>query len=224
MLWYRFANYIPPDLKTHFKEDKENVYSNSLKSGLQNKRNSLLSFEYKKKYLFKKLIFVNQILDIYQISEKNIALSKIQEIKQDNIGTFTGRDYFTSTLIISETSNYHDSEFKNFKSTLSESDFNFIKNNTNSNTKRTVNFDLETKYILYGLGIGLDLWIIEFSHGPFFMFHETDINMKSCVIKSNHILFDLSQYINFNYDDMGEYCKNNSEKNLNIFTKKIYGI
>ena len=46
------------------------------------------------------------------------------------------------------------------------------------------------------------------------MFHETDINMKSCVIESNHILFDRTQYINFNFDDMGEYCKNNSEKNL----------
>jgi len=209
-LEYKIAGDFPLfEPKTHFNENKEKIYSHSL-SNEQNTSNSLFTFEYKNSYLYKKLILTRKIFEINNHYEKNIPLSKIK--KNNGHGEFNYADYLTESLYISDSSNYDEINFQIYKDLISESEFNLLKNNIDSNTKRSVNFDVETKYVVFGYGIGLDLWFIEFSYGPYLMLHETGIEMKSCLVQTDKAIL---------YGDIGEHCNTNSEKNI-ILLKKYY--
>ena len=43
-------------------------------------------------------------------------------------------------------------------------------------------FNLETRSntLLFGTALGIDLWFIEFSIGPFLMYHDTKVNLRTC--------------------------------------------
>ena len=42
----------------------------------------------------------------------------------------------------------------------------------------------ESKYILFGKGFGLDLWLFEASWGPFLMIHDTSLTLRYCGTKN----------------------------------------
>jgi hypothetical protein len=43
-------------------------------------------------------------------------------------------------------------------------------------------FNLETRSntLLFGTAFGIDLWFIEFSIGPFLMYHDTKVSLRTC--------------------------------------------
>ena len=45
---------------------------------------------------------------------------------------------------------------------------------------RIFDFKTVSNFILFGTGIGLDLWVLELSFGPFLMYHDTTITLSSC--------------------------------------------
>ena len=55
-----------------------------------------------------------------------------------------------------------------------------------SSLESTRILDLETgsKFLLFGVNIGFDLWLIEYSFGPYLMYHDTTISLRSCKYKS----------------------------------------
>ena len=45
---------------------------------------------------------------------------------------------------------------------------------------RIVDLKTESNFVLFGVGVGLDLWIIEQSFTPFIMYHQTKASLRSC--------------------------------------------
>ena len=43
-----------------------------------------------------------------------------------------------------------------------------------------LNLETTSNTLLFGTSIGLDLWIFELSFGPFLMYHDTLVNLRSC--------------------------------------------
>jgi len=86
----------------------------------------------------------------------------------------------------------HSGYFNNDRTELSNSEMNtnsFLKEflTTDEKTKLSSSADkrvtdLQTKsnYIIYGIGLGYDLWIIENSFGLFLMYHDTTVNLRAC--------------------------------------------
>ena len=72
-------------------------------------------------------------------------------------------------------------------------------------SSRILDIKTESNFILFGLGIGFDLWILEHSFTPFIMYHQTKASLRSCKpvnwSGSTNSGFDWSQ-CRFNPDDI----------------------
>ena len=71
-------------------------------------------------------------------------------------------------------------------------------------------FDLETEFnfILFGMGIGFDLWFLEFSAGAFLMYHETSVTLRLCKSQNTRI--------KGNADFVPTMCNQNPDDIINL--------
>ena len=118
-------------------------------------RSSPITFEYRKNYFFKKLFYFENFLDI------NLTATDATIVRDQNT-SLKNSDVDSNTFL----SEFLTEEEKSILSRLDDS--NYLNLETTSNT------------LLFGTSIGLDLWILEWSVGPFLMYHDTLVNLRSC--------------------------------------------
>ena len=117
-----------------------------------------ITLEYRANYFYNKLFYTQLFFDFGSAITSN-------EIK-------SGHEGEDSALITSDiNTNAFLQEFLTAeeKSLLQSLDSNRI-------------FDLKTEssFLLFSAGLGLDLWIIEIVTGPYLMFHDTKVSLRSC--------------------------------------------
>ncbi len=123
-------------------------------------RSSPITLEYRKNYLFKKLFYLQSAADFGSLVGNDDIRSDTEEIGN--------RTHYTASILFS------DPIMKDFitaeeKSILSSLD-----------STRIVDLKTESNFVLFGVGVGLDLWIIEQSFTPFIMYHQTKASLRSC--------------------------------------------
>lgn len=125
-----------------------------------NVRSSPITVEYRKDYFYKRLLYFQSSLNI-----DNIMANRAIKYHTGNISNYTSVQISDvgSGSIIDEMLT---SEEKSKLSTLDSSRFFDIKT--------------ESTFLAYGYGIGLDLWIFEFSKGIFLMYHDTNVTFRTC--------------------------------------------
>ena len=47
-------------------------------------------------------------------------------------------------------------------------------------TNRILDLETKSNYLSFGVGVGFDLWFLEFSYGPFLMYHDSKVSLRSC--------------------------------------------
>ena len=51
---------------------------------------------------------------------------------------------------------------------------------SNVNDSNIFNLETRSNTLLFGTAFGIDLWFIEFSIGPFLMYHDTKVSLRTC--------------------------------------------
>ena len=153
--------------------------------GQSSVRSSPITLEYRKNYLFKKLIYYQALTDFGSVVS-NAVLSKNSEDPG-------GDNPYTYQVLLEDPimKNFITAEEKSILSSLDSS--------------RILDIKTESNFILFGASIGLDLWFIEISNGIFLMHHQTKASLRSCKpvnwAGSSGSGFDWSQ-CRFNPDDI----------------------
>jgi len=136
---------------SHISLEGKGIYSRGKTSVLS----SPITFEYRKNYFFKKLFYFENFLDInFSATDAPIYGDQNTSLKNSDVDSNT----FLSEFLTEEE--------KLILSRLDDS--NILNLETTSNT------------LLFGTAFGIDLWFIEFSIGPFLMYHDTLVNLRSC--------------------------------------------
>ena len=65
---------------------------------------------------------------------------------------------------------------------------------SNVNDSNIFNLETRSNTLLFGTALGIDLWFFEFSIGPFLMYHDTKVNLRTC--KGN---IDIKGHVNNRY-------------------------
>ena len=123
-------------------------------------RSSPVSLEYRKNYIFKKLFYTQTFIDFGQTLAN-------QNIKKYEKGGKTKHNYLLSEI---NTEPF----LKSFLTAQEKEKLSLLDSN------RIFDLKTESSFILAGIGIGLDLWFLEFSLTPFLMYHQTSITLRSC--------------------------------------------
>ena len=124
-------------------------------------RSSPITIEYRKNYFFEKLFYLQSLFD-YGSVIGNSDISSDTE-KEGN------RTHYTASILFSDPimGKYITAEEKKILSSL--------------DSTRIVDLKTELNYILFGYGVGLDLWLLELSFAPFLMYHQTKASLRSCI-------------------------------------------
>ena len=143
-------------------------------------RASPITLEYRKNYFFKKLLYTSVFADFGSA----IANSEIKTYKENpyNSSEISSDPFLQGFLTAEE------------KSKLSSLE-----------STRIIDIETESNYLLFGVNIGFDLWLIEYSFGPYLMYHDTTISLRSCKYKSfvyNGNTLDLPSICSFYPDDI----------------------
>jgi len=158
-----------------------------------------VSLEYNKTYVFKKLFYTQVFSDFGQtLTDSQLRTSFVNNNLyfdlQMNSDPFL-KDFLTAEekLILSS------------RSILPNS--------------RLFNFNTESSFILFGAGLGLDLWFLEGSWGPFLMIHETSLKLSAC----KSVNFTTS---NLDLDSMffiPQICNRFPEQKINLDKQTYFG-
>ena len=125
---------------------------------------SPITIEYKKNYLYKRLLYFGAFVD-FASSQTNMEIRRHSSEPGNDpsyrISEIASNPFLQGFLTAEE------------KSKLSSLDSSRI-------------FDLKTKsnFILSGVGLGVDLWFLEISNGFFLMYHDTTVSLRSCKFAS----------------------------------------
>ena len=160
-----------------------------------NVRSFPITIEYRKNYLFKKLLFTQTFLDFGNT------------ISNNNIKTHSGhfnhdRTELDQTLINSN------SFLKNF---LTEEEKSLLSS-LDSSVKRVFDLKTTSNFVSIGVGIGLDLWFLEIANGFFLMYHETSVSLRSCQLwqhSSSGSSRDFPSYCQYSPNDIINLDKQN---------------
>ena len=215
---YRIRRYFPPRIVNDFENSQDKIYISSEKTGAQGNLLNYFTFEYRKNYFYKKLFFTGKILELNNFQEKNILATSISN-STGGENPYVYNPYLTKPLRINNSSNFNDKSFDNYRSLLSYKEFNLLKNNTDESWERTLNFDITSKYSIFGYGVGIDLWILELAYGPFFMLYESNIRMKSCSYEGLNRIYNDDDF----YYRLGKFCDSNKNKNIYLDEKSFQG-
>jgi len=152
-------------------------------------RSSPITIEYRKNYLFKKLFYLQTVADFGStVGNEDIRSDDVRDGSGNN-----SRTHYTASILFSDPimGKYITAEEKSILSSL--------------DSTRIVDLKTESNFLLIGLGIGIDLWLLELSFSPFLMYHQTKVSLRSCkrIYYSSHTSSstDVSQ-CRFNSDDI----------------------
>ena len=127
---------------------------------------SPITLEFRKNYLFKKLIFTQVFFDFD-------SFEAIDDLKM-HFGIRDERTTLTINDINSNDRPMANSFINKFLTAQEKSTLSSLNGSRNFGLKTQMN------YILYNFGIGIDLWFFELSTGPFLMFHDTKTSLITC--------------------------------------------
>ena len=145
-----------------------------------------ITLEFRNNYIWKNFLYTNSFIDIIQTRT-------IGQLNHKN------SSYYIDQI---NQDNYLNNFFtEKEKLILSGLDNSYI-------------FNLSTKsnYLLTGVRLGLDLWIFEFSLGPYIMYHNTNVKLETC----NDSISDLGKF--------QEKCSKNSESIIDLDSKTYSGL
>ena len=120
-------------------------------------RASPFKLEYRKNYFFKKLLYLQSFADFGQTIMNGDLKKKGDSYSVDRINS----DPFLIKFLTAE-------EKSKLLSLPSEE------------SNRAFDLKTESNFILFGTGVGLDLWLLEFATGAFLMYHDTSVTLRSC--------------------------------------------
>ena len=115
--------------------------------------------EYRTKYFYKKLLFTQVFFDFGSAITSREFQQTYSETHQN---TLTTSDINTNTFL----KEFLTAEEKTLLQSL--------------NTTRLIDLETESNFLVLSAGIGLDLWFLEFSIGPFLMYYESIVSLRSC--------------------------------------------
>ena len=148
-------------------------------------RASPITLEYRKNYFFKKLLYTSVFADFGSA------------IANAEINTYNGHSSNENPYNSSEISS--DPFLQGFLTAEEKSKLSSLENT------RILDLETGSKYLLFGVNIGFDLWLIEYSFGPYLMYHDTTISLRSCKYKSfkyNGNTLDMPSICSFYPDDI----------------------
>jgi len=148
-------------------------------------RASPITLEYRKNYFFKKLLYTSVFADFGSA------------IANAEINTYNGPTSNENPYNSSEISS--DPFLQGFLTAEEKSKLSSLE------STRIIDIETESNYLLFGVNIGFDLWLIEYSFGPYLMYHDTTISLRSCKYKSfvyNGNSLDLPSICSFYPDDI----------------------
>ena len=159
-------------------------------------RTSPVTLEYRKNYFFKKLIYTQVFADFGQ-TQSNAAIFKIL-YSPDSSGS--NQNWYPDFRINSEPFliKFLTSEEKSIISSLPSIEDGY----------RILDLETEFNFILFGMGIGLDLWFLEFSAWAFLMYHETSVILRLCKSQNTRI--------KGNADFVPTMCNQNPDDIINL--------
>tara|TARA_B100000470_G_scaffold106103_1_gene81868 strand:+ start:170 stop:1309 length:1140 start_codon:yes stop_codon:yes gene_type:complete len=159
-------------------------------------RTSPVTLEYRKNYFFKKLIYTQVFADFGQ-TQSNAAIFKIL-YSPDSSGS--NQNWYPDFRINSEPFliKFLTSEEKSIISSLPSIEDGY----------RILDLETEFNFILFGMGIGLDLWFLEFSAGAFLMYHDTSVSLRLCKSQNTRI--------KGNADFVPTMCNQNPDDIINL--------
>jgi len=156
---------------------------------------SPITIEYKKNYLYKRLLYFGAFAD-FASSQTNMEIRRHSSEPGNDpsyrISEIASNPFLQGFLTEEE------------KSKLSSLDSSRI-------------FDLKTtsNFVLYGVGLGVDLWFLEISSGFFLMYHDTTVSLRSC------------KYTYIGYTGNGRYqpskCQINPDDIINLDEQNYSG-
>jgi len=158
-------------------------------------RASPITVEYRKNNFFKKLLFSQVFADFDQV----VSNSDIRYGKMKDYGS--SYDHYYSSDISSNAflQEFLTSEEKSLLSSLDE--------------KRLLDLKTDTSLFILGFGLGLDLWIFEWSYSPFLMYYDTTVTLRSCKFRwhasSGHSQDYMPERCDFNPNDIIDLGKQN---------------
>ena len=138
----------------------------SLSGGRSYTRSSPITIEYRKDYFYKKLFYSQSFADFGQIQTNAPLRYRLGGNQGFNL--HNGMDSESVAYLMK------------FLTTEEISQINADRALWNSGFNPYFDFLTESKYILFGKGFGLDLWLFEASWGPFLMIHDTSITTRYC--------------------------------------------
>ena len=128
-------------------------------------RSPPVTLEYNKKYVFQKLFYTQVFTDFGQ----TLTSSNLKNPSNLYSDLYINSDPFLKDFLTVE---------EKLKILSRQLDDGF----------RVFNLKTESSFILFGIGLGLDLWLLEGSWGPFLMLHDTSLALSACKTQR----FDLS--------------------------------
>ncbi len=128
-------------------------------------RSSPVTLEYRKEYFFKKLFYSQTFAEFGQTVTTGPLRFKEAERQYGEINLLSpgSASFLTEFLRPKEISKI--SQALDFDATGRWPSLNLLT---------------ESKFIFFGKGLGIDLWIFEASWGPFLMIHDTSLTLRSC--------------------------------------------
>ena len=148
----------------NFGTGKGGSYGSIYNVGKSFNRSSPVTIEYRKEYFFKKLLYSQTFAEFGQTETNGELWYIMPDGKQDVLSTLR-----TDTVAITFLNNF----LKPNEKALVTADYS-------SGRWPYFNLLTESSFIFFGKGIGIDLWFLEASWGPFLMFHDTSVNLQSC--------------------------------------------
>ena len=125
-------------------------------------RASPITIEFRKNYFFKKLLYSQVFADFDQIvSNSDLRYWTLRSTGGD-YGHFYSSDIASNAFL----QEFLTSEEKSLLSSLE--------------SNRLLDLKTDSSLFILGFGLGLDLWIFEWSYSPFLMYYDTTVTLRSC--------------------------------------------
>ena len=143
------------------RDDTENINAH----GTNTFRASPITLEYRKNYFLKKLLYTESFFDFGVVEADGSLKDSVKDSVEHNylgnsdIGSHPFLDWFLSS-----------EEKSKISSLSSDSRFNLKTNQ---------------KFILFGTGIGLDLWILQIFQGFYLMYNDIKVHLRACKADPN---------------------------------------
>jgi len=144
-------------------------YGTSLSAGSSYTRSSPVTIEYRKDYFYKKLFYSQTFADFGQ----TLTTGPLRQVIGGGNANYHNGSNSDSTAFLNQFLTAEEKSQIIADYVLWPSGF-----------WPYYDFLTESKYILFGKGFGLDLWLFEGSWGPFLMIHDTSLTMRYCGTKN----------------------------------------